>query len=107
MSDEVSNEEKYKNHRRIGKMRGTNTRNGVLYKIYMDNLDHQNKDGTPNKYYLGALIWADAATGKNYHVKQMSLWVPKAGMDPKLVEKGYSHFITLNLGDAYEVTLLG
>lgn len=100
-------QEKNVNRRYIGKMRGTTTKYGVMYKIYMDNLEHQNADGTPNKYYKGALIWADAETGKNYHVKQMSLWVPKDGMDPKLVAKGYSHFITLNLDDQYEVTLLG
>jgi len=95
------------NRRYVGKMRGTNTKYGTMYKIYMDNLDAQNKDGTPNKYYKGALIWADAETGKNYHVKQMSLWIPKDGMDPALVAKGYSHFITLNLDDQYEVTVLG
>lgn len=103
----MSEENKNQNRRYIGKMRGTTTKYGTMYKIYMDNLEHQNKDGSANKYYTGALIWADAATGKNYHVKQMSLWIPKDGMKPDLVAKGYSHFITLNLDDQYEVTLLG
>jgi len=106
MSDEQQNETKA-NRRYVGKMRGTNTKYGTMYKIYMDNLDAVNKDGSANKFYKGAMIWADAETGKNYHVKQMSLWIPKDGMDPALVSKGYSHFITLNLEDNYEVTVLG
>lgn len=103
----MADENKNANKRYIGKMRATNTKYGVLYKIYMDNLESTNKDGSANTYYKGALIWADAETGKNYHVKQMSLWIPKDGMKPDLVAKGYSHFITLNLDDEYEVTLLG
>ena len=99
-------EEKKATRRYLGKMRGINTKHGPLYKIYMDNLKNVNDDGTPNQYYKGALFWADAETGKTYQVKQMSLWVPKGGMDPKLVEKGYSHFITLNLDDKYEVTVI-
>lgn len=95
------------NRRYIGKMRGTETKFGTMYKIYMDNLNSQNTDGTPNKFYKGAMIWADAETGQNYHIKQMSLWIPKDGMDPGLVSKGYSHFITINLDDNYEVTILG
>ncbi len=103
MSDEV----KVDNRRYIGKIKSYNTKNGVAQKIYMDNLNHQNQDGTPNKYYKGALIWADAVTGQNYQVKQMSIFVPKQGMDPALLEKGFSCFITLKLDDDYEVTVLG
>lgn len=101
-------EEKKKDERRyIGKVRNTQTKYGIMQKVYMDNLEHVNKDGTPNKYYKGALIWADAETGKNYQVKQLSFWTPREGMDPKLIEKGYSCFVTLNLTDDYEVTVLG
>jgi hypothetical protein len=103
----MSDQQEKANRRYLGKVRNQTTKYGVMQKIYMDNLDHTNKDGTPNKYYKGALIWADAETGKNYHIKQMSFWVPREGMDPKLVEKGYSCFITLNLSDEYEVTVLG
>lgn len=104
MSD--TNEQK-QNRRYIGKVRNTQTKNGVMQKIYMDNLNHQNADGSANQYYKGALIWADAETGKNYHVKQMSFWVPKNGMTQENLNKGYTCFITLNLDDGYEVTVLG
>lgn len=100
-------EKKEANRRYLGKVRNINSKNGTYQKIYMDNLNHQNADGTANTNYKGALIWADAETGKNYHVKQMSFWVPREGMHPKAVEKGYSCFITLNLNDEYEVTVLG
>lgn len=103
----MSDQAQKPNRRYLGKVRTTNTKNGVMQKIYMDNLNHVNADQTPNKYYKGALIWADAETGKNYHVKQMSFWVPKEGMSAENIQKGYSCFITLNLDDNYEVTVLG
>jgi hypothetical protein len=93
--------------RYLGKVRNTNTKNGVMQKIYMDNLNNVNADGTPNSFYKGALAWHDAETGKSYQVKQMSFWVPRDGMKPELLQKGYSCFITLNLADDYEVTVLG
>lgn len=99
-------ERKEANRRYLGKIRNMNGSNGPYQKIYMDNLEPTNKDGTPNTNYKGALIWADVETGKNYLVKQMSFWIPKDGMHPKAVEKGYSCFITLNLNDDYEVTVL-
>lgn len=96
------------NRRYLGKVRVTANKNGgTNQKIYMDNLENVNKDGTPNKYYKGALVWADVETGMNYQVKQMSFWVPQNGMNPKDAERGYTCFITLNLDDGYEVTVLG
>lgn len=100
-------EENKRDGRYLGKVKNISTKNGTIQKIYMDNLNHQNKDGTPNTYYKGALIWSDAVTGKNYHIKQMSFWVPKDGMDPALLQKGFTCFVTLNLNDDYEVTVLG
>lgn len=104
----MSEENKIAADRRyLGKVRNQQTKYGTMQKVYMDNLEATNKDGTPNKFYKGAMIWADAVTGKNYHVKQMSFWIPKEGMDPALLQKGYSCFVTLNLTDDYEVTVLG
>jgi hypothetical protein len=100
-------EKKEANRRYLGKIRNMSGSNGPYQKIYMDNVSNVNKDGTANTNYKGALVWADAETGKNYHVKQMSFWIPKEGMHPKAVEKGYSCFITINLNDEYEVTVLG
>lgn len=107
MSDDQQQPKEKAERRYIAKLKTINGRNGPYQKIYMDNLDSVLKDGTPNPNYRGALIWADALTGKNYHVKQMSFWVPQNGMHPSAVEKGYSCFITLNLSDSYEVTVLG
>lgn len=101
----MSTEQNKKNRRYIGKFRATNSQYGTLYKIYADNTNHLNQDGSPNPYYNGALIWADK-NGNNYHVKQMSLWVPKEGMPQSAQEKGYTHYVTLNLDDKYEVTVL-
>lgn len=100
-------EEKKANRRYLGKLRTTNGKYGPIQKIYMDNLNATNQDGSPNKYYKGALIWVDAETGKQYHVKQMSIFVPKEGMSQDNLQKGFSCFITLNLEDSYEVTVLG
>lgn len=104
MSDQPKKE---KDLRYIGKVRTTNGKYGPMQKIYMDNLEHVNKDGSPNTFYKGALIWADAETGKNYHVRQISFFVPKDGMKKEHLDKGYTCFITLNLNDEYEVTILG
>lgn len=100
-------EAKKATRRYLGKMRGTNGKYGPMYKIYMDNINPQKENGEPNPFCKGMLLWVDSETGKTYQVKQMSLFIPKDGMDPKLVEKGYSHFITLNLDDDYEVTVVG
>lgn len=103
----MDNNNRNKLRRYIGKIKQQNTKYGVMEKIMVDNLSHENADGTPNKYYKGALIWADAETGKNYQVKQLSITVPKDGMDPKLLEKGFTCLITLDLEDDYQVTVLG
>ena len=103
----MSEENKKDSRRYLGKVKVYDTKYGQAQKIYMDSLNHENADGTPNKYYKGALIWADAITGKNYQVKQMSIFVPKDGMDPALLAKGFSCFVTLDLNDDYQVTVLG
>jgi hypothetical protein len=105
MSDQKS--DKSKSKRYIGKMKGINTKYGPLYKIYMDNFNHTNNDGTPNKFFKGLLVWMDIETGLKYQVKQMTLWIPKEGMRPENLAQGFTHFITITLEDDYEVTVIG
>ena len=86
----------------IGKIKNIATQYGTMQKIYMENTDHLNKDGTPNQYYKGALVWYDA-NGQAYKVKQMSISVPKNGMPQEQLQKGFSCYVTLKLDDNYEV----
>lgn len=102
----MSDEKVLRDTRYLGKVRTTENTYGTMQKIYMDNLENVNKNGSPNTYYKGALIWADS-NGKNYQVKQMSFWVPRDGMKPDHLQKGYTCFITLNLNDNFEVTVIG
>lgn len=105
MSNENTTTKKEANRRYVGKLKTTNGQFGQMQKILMENPEHLNKDGSPNKYYKGALVWYDA-DGTAYKVKQFSVWVPKEGMSAELVQKGFSCYITLNLADDYEVTVI-
>lgn len=91
----------------IGKVKNIVNKYGTSQKIYLDAINSVNQDGTPNKFYKGALIWIDLETGKQYQVKQLSLHVPKDGMKPDQVQKGFVCNVTLNLADDYEVTEIG
>jgi hypothetical protein len=102
-----NNNDKYKMTRYVGKVKGMATQYGTRYSIHIDNYNAQLKDGSPNTHFKGSLVWFDAETGKGYQVKQMSMFIPKNGMPPKLVEMGYSQYVTLNLEDDYQITVLG
>ncbi len=93
-----------KNSKRwVGKVKNISTNNGGFQQIYLDNINTINKDGSPNKYYKGNLIWFDQETGKRFLVKQFGYAIPKDGMKPELVQKGFSTFVTIDLGDMYAV----
>jgi len=98
--------EKKANRKFIGKVKNIDTKYGVMQKIYMDNLNSVNQDGTPNKYYKGCLVFV-TPEGEQYLVKQLSLHVPKDGMKPNEAERGFSCHVTLNLDDDYEVSKIG
>lgn len=104
MSNE-NEDNKKKNRRYIGKLKTINGKYGPMQKIYVENPDHLKKDGSPNPYFKGALVWYDA-NGTGYKIKQMSVWVPKEGMSAEQVQQGFSCFITLNLDDNYEVEII-
>jgi len=46
------------NRRYLGKFKVIQTKNGPMYKIYMDNLEQNKPDGTPNQYFSGVIIWS-------------------------------------------------
>jgi hypothetical protein len=99
--------EQQKKYTYIGKLKSTTTSGGwVNQTIYMDNVNHVNKDGTENKYYKGTLLWLDKETGKTYQVKQMNLFVPKDGMSPSDSEKGFVSKVTIALNDTFQATVL-
>jgi hypothetical protein len=99
----MADQEGKKTKRWIGKVRNLSHSNGPYQKIMMDNVNTTNKDGTPNNYYKGSLIWFDQATGKRFLVKQLGFGLPKDGMKQDQLQKGYVQFVTIDLEDAYEV----
>ena len=92
-----------KNVKYIGKVRNQQTQYGTMQKIYLDNLNPTNADGTPNKYYDCVLILVDTKTGEQFQVQQLSISVPKNGMNPNLAEKGYVAQVSVDLNDSYMV----
>ncbi len=75
----------------------------TAYNVLMNNPYPANKDGTPNQYHEGLLLWCDAKTGQKFLVKQMEL----AGVSEKQAQNGFINSIKINLGDKYHVDNLG
>lgn len=97
--------EKKASNRFIGKVRQKTHKNretGEAFTkltILINNPNPENDDGTPNKYFKGALVWMDAETGKNYQIKQLSL----AGVTEGDSEKGFLNSLKIDLDDEYQV----
>lgn len=101
-------EPRKKDLRYVGKVQEKQMPQGWTAKqIHMDNHNAENKDGTPNTFYKGILVWCDAVTGKNYKVTQMTMTVPQNGMKQADLDRGYTCLITLDLESGYQVTVLG
>lgn len=71
--------------------------------LFINNVDANNKDGTPNEYHEGVLLWLDQKTGQKFIVKQVEL----AGVSQAQRDKGFVNSIKLNLSDTYHVQNLG
>jgi len=99
----MSDQKPKRQTRYVAKVRNMSGSNGPFQKIYAENSNPLNADGTPNKYFKGSLLWVDAETGKYYQVKQLSFFNPPQGMNPSQAEKGFASFITLDLENKYEV----
>lgn len=94
-------------YRTVGKVRTTTTQSGYTNQnILVENPNHVNKDGSENQYYKGSLVWYDKETGKAFKIKQLNLSVPKNGMPPNMLEKGFSCFVSLNLEDTFHVEIM-
>jgi hypothetical protein len=102
----MSNQRNKENDRYIGKVKANviKSQNGDFVKntVMMENFDPQNKDGSQNQYYQGALIFVDK-TGKKYLVKQIEL----AGVSESASNRGFINSLRINLEDPYQVQLLG
>jgi hypothetical protein len=100
MSNQQGNQKPQNPNRRfVGKKKTQNGQYGAFEKIYLDNPYPTNQDGTPNQFHKGMLLWCDAATGKKYLVKQLSL----RGVSQDALNKGFTNSISIDLDNAYEV----
>lgn len=96
MSEEKKQNE---NRRYVAKVKQQTGANGNFLKILVDNPNPKNEDGSANQYYKGSLIWLDAATGKKYLIKTISVrGVAKAASD-----KGFLQSLSIDLDSTYEV----
>lgn len=99
-------EDKKRDRVTVAKIKNLQSKSGETFqKIYIDNLNPNNDDGTPNKYYRGALVWYDI-NGNAYQIKQMSISVPKNGMPQGLAKNGFVCYVNIDLEDQYDVTIL-
>lgn len=96
---------KNENDRYIAKVKVkefTNSQTGAKFEkltVWVDNPFPENKDGSPNNYYKGALIWLDAQTGKYYQVVQLDLTNTSSADQ----ERGFTNSLKIDLGSQYHV----
>jgi hypothetical protein len=91
------------NRRYVGKVKTQKGQYGDFQKILVDNPKPNKEDGSANEYYRGSLVWLDAATGKKYLVKQLSV----RGAPESSRAKGFLSSISIDLDSSYEVEELG
>lgn len=70
----MSEQNKKPNRRYIANVVTEQGQYGAFSKVLVNNVNPNNKDGTPNKYYRGNLLWVDAVTGKKFLVKQLKIY---------------------------------
>lgn len=102
----MSNESK-KFLRYIAKVKGRSGKNQqgeefTTYRIEVDNVSPTNKDGTPNTYHKGVLVWVDNETGKTYQVKQLEL----RGVSEADAARGNTNSVAIALEDSYAVNVI-
>lgn len=95
-------EKKPKDKRYIGKIRNIKTTWGIQQRIFIDNLNSHNEDGTPNQYYKGTLAWI-GSDGTIVQIKQMDIGVPKDGFSQAAVDNGTVGQISFDLNNEYDV----
>lgn len=97
-------EEKNYNNRFIITLKDVKTKDGsnTFMKAFVDSPTPEKKDGTPDAYHKGMLLWYDNAEGKYYHVKSLRAIQPTE----KQKEIGYHLQLTIDLNSQYDVTEL-
>lgn len=100
-------EEKTKNYRYLGKVKTKVFQDGgSAQSILMDNINHVNKDGTENQYYIGTLLWLDKKTGKTFRIKQMNLHIPRDGFKQSDLDRGVNANVVVDLENEYHVDIV-
>lgn len=92
----------------LGKIKEQQSKNGVFYKVVIDNPSPMRKEKdseamVEDKYNKGVLLWCDNETGKKYLVKQLGLH----GVGAEAAAKGFTNSISIDLDDTYQVEDLG
>ena len=95
----MADKKKNPNRRYVGKIVEQESVNGAFDKITIDNIYPKDKEGEPNKYFKGHLLWIDGETGKHYKVKQMGM----GGVSEASAKWGATDSIYVDLDDTYHV----
>lgn len=98
----MSEKKENPNRRFVGKIKQMSGQYGNFQKVLIDNpspVEGEGENQTPNKYYQGNLIWLDAATGRRYVIKQLSV----RGVSQAQAGRGFIGSLSIDLDDAYEV----
>lgn len=97
-------ETKKENSRFIGKIHSKSFDNGgVAQSVRVDNPFKNKKDGTPDQYHKGNLLWYDNATDTVYTVKEMKISTPKDGMPASSSQYGFVANVIIELDNPYHV----
>lgn len=96
--------QKNDNLRFIGKVLNVTgkTKQGEEYQyknVLIDNALPVNKDGSPNKYHQGRLLFEDNKTGKTYVIKQLQV----KGVSEKAKQAGFSSSLCIDVTNEYDV----
>lgn len=95
-------ETKKENSRFVGKIKNFTLESGsVVQSITIDNPSENRKDGSPDPYHKGNLLWYDKQTDTLYAVKQMKISTPKNGMPESQSQHGFVANVILELDNQY------
>ena len=72
---------------------------GDFLSVSVNNPSPVKKDGTPDPYHKGTLLWLDAETGKKYIVKQMFVGTPTEAQ----AAHGTTNQLSIDLNNPYNV----
>lgn len=91
--------DKNANKRFIGKIKNCQGQYGAYQKIMIDNPKPLDKDGNPDQYHKGSLIWVDNETGELFLVKQVGI----KGVSQGAAQNGFVGSLCIDLDNQYDV----